>query len=302
MSFENIIGNEKLKEYFSESIKSKNFLHSYLFLGNEGIGKKIFAKELAKHILCKNGVEEHCTCKSCVCFDSNNHTDFFILNEDGETIKIDQVRSLIDTVIEKPVISDRKVYIINDFDKMTKEAQNCLLKTLEEPPEFVTMILISANENLILNTIKSRCTSIKFSNISENELKKYVCENLKYENLTENLLKYFNGSIGKAINSQEKNEKFLKVEDVIKNLKQKEFIDFMQESKIIYDKENIMDYLDYMIVCFYQESKNDKSFLNCISYVNDCINKLKSNSYLDMCVDILLFKVWEEVNEKNNRG
>ena len=301
MSFESIIGNNKIKKYFSDCVNDKNFLHSYLFLGNDGIGKKLFAKELAKHILCISNSEDECNCKSCVCFDSNNHPDFYIVNEEGESIKIDQIRELIDGVIEKPIISEKKVYIINDCDKMTKEAQNCLLKTLEEPPEFVTMILISSNENLILNTIKSRCTSIKFNNIDLQELKKYIDENLEYTNLTENLLKYFNGSIGKAINSQEKKEKFLNVENVIKNVKQKDFIDFMQDAKIIYDKENVMDFLDYMIVCLYQETKYDKRYLNCISYVNECINRLKSNSYLDMCIDILLFKIWEEVNEKSNR-
>ena len=164
MNFKNIIGNDKIKKYFNNSLKNENFLHSYLFLGKEGIGKFTFAKELAKYILCLNEKEDLCNCKSCLCFNSNNHPDFFIINEEGETIKVEQIRrQVIDKIIEKPIISKRKVYIINDCDKMTREAQNCLLKTLEEPPEFIIIILISSNENLILNTIKSRCTSIKFN-------------------------------------------------------------------------------------------------------------------------------------------
>lgn len=302
MSFENIIGNDKIKKYFNNCIKERNFLHSYLFLGKDGIGKRIFAKEFAKYILCMDERKDDCTCKSCLCFDSNNHPDFFVLNEEGETIKVEQIRNVIDKIIEKPIISEKKVYIINDCDKMTKEAQNCLLKTLEEPPEFVSIILISSNENLILNTIKSRCTSIKFNNIEDNELKKYIKENLEYDDLTEYLLKYFDGSIGKAINSQEKKEKFLILENVIKNAKQKDFIDFVQDAKVIYDKENVLDFLDYMIICLYQEAREDKKFLNCITYVNESINRLKSNAYLDMCIDILLFKIWEEVNEKSNRS
>ena len=301
MSFENIIGNNKIKKYFDNCIKERNFLHSYLFLGKEGIGKLIFAKEFAKYILCLNNKDTDCNCKSCLCFESNNHPDFFVLNEQGETIKVEQIRSVIDKIIEKPIISEKKVYIINDCDKMTKEAQNCLLKTLEEPPEFVIIILISSNENLILNTIKSRCTSIKFNNIDKLELKKYINENLEYEELTENLLNFFDGSIGKAINSQEKKEKFLQIEDVIRNIKQKDFIDFFDQAKIIYDKENVLEFLDYIIVCLYQEAKSDRKFINCISYVNESINRLKSNSYLDMNLDILLFKIWEEVNENSNR-
>ena len=104
-------------------------------------------------------------CKSCIEFDSDNNPDFFLIEPDGNSIKIDQIRQMQKSVLEKPIESSKKVYIIDNCHLMTKEAQNCLLKTLEEPPEFVTIILVSANENLILNTIKSRCTSIKFNSI-----------------------------------------------------------------------------------------------------------------------------------------
>ena len=148
MGFENILGNEKIKKYLNQSVEENNFLHSYLFLGTEGIGKLIFAKEFAKYILCKEDKNSNCKCKSCLCFDTKNHPDFSIINEEGETIKVDYIRDLIEKIIEKPIVSDRKVYIINDCEKMTKEAQNCLLKTLEEPPQFVTIILVSSNETI----------------------------------------------------------------------------------------------------------------------------------------------------------
>lgn len=302
MNFEDILGNDKIKKYLNNCIIDRNFLHSYLFLGTEGIGKLIFAKEFAKHILCLNEKNNNCSCKSCLCFDSNNHPDFLVINEEGETIKVEQIRDVIDKILEKPIISDKKVYIINDCEKMTKEAQNCLLKTLEEPPEYVTIILISSNENLILNTIKSRCTSIKFNNIEESELKKYINESLNYGELTNNLLKYFNGSIGKAIKSKEIKEQFIQIDDIINNIKQRNLIDFFQSTKIIYNKDNILDYLDYIIVCLYENGKKDKSFLKCIDYVNESINRLKSNAHLDMTIDSLLFKIWEEVNEKSNRS
>ena len=156
MDFDNIIGNTEAKEYLKKSIRQNNILHSYLFLGTEGIGKQLIAKEFAKKILCFNKVE-NCKCKSCISFDSSNHPDFFPVNtENSESIKVETVREITEKVYEKPILSEKKVYIINDCDKMTPEAQNCLLKTLEEPPEFTVIILITANENLILNTIKSR--------------------------------------------------------------------------------------------------------------------------------------------------
>ena len=162
MEFKNIIGNTEVKDYLIKSVKQKNILHSYLFLGTSGIGKRLIAKAFAKKILCLQDSEDECTCKSCICFDGFNHPDFYLINEAGEKIKVDEIREITEKVIEKPIISNKKVYIINDAEKMTKEAQNCLLKTLEEPPEFAVLILITSNENLLLTTVKSRCMKINF--------------------------------------------------------------------------------------------------------------------------------------------
>ena len=295
MEFKNIIGNQEVKQYLSKNIQNQNILQAYLFLGTEGIGKKIIAKQFARKILCDNTNEETCTCKSCTCFVGENHPDFMLINENGETIKIEQIRKITEKVIEKPIISARKVYIINDAEKMTKDAQNCLLKTLEEPPEFITIILISSNENAILNTIKSRCIKIKFKNISDEMLSKFATEIIGYNNLTENLLKSFGGSIGKAIKLKENSEKYLEIENLIKDLSKKDIIDIILNAKIIYDKENIYDILDYIIVCLYALGKENRKYLNCIEYVNNCYIKLKANANFDMSIDTLLFKMWEEV-------
>ena len=303
MSFKDIIGNTEVKKYLSNSIKQNNILHSYLFLGTDGIGKKLVAKEFAKKILCQSDLQgEDCNCKSCACFEGNNHPDFIILNEDGESIKVEEIRYIAEKVIEKPIVSSKKVYIINDCDKMTEPAQNSLLKTLEEPPEFAVIILISSNENLILNTIKSRCMSIKFQNISDSELKQYALENLKYENLQENMLKSFNGSIGKAIKQKNNSKKYLEIEDLIFNLDKKDVVDVMLEAKILYDKENIEDILDYIIVCLYSHAKTDKRYLYCIEHVNKCLKRIKKNGNFDMNIDLMLFNILEELNESSYRN
>ena len=109
MLAENVIGNTEVKEYLEKVVNSNNVLHSYLFLGTEGIGKKEIAKEFAKKILCGTK-EENCTCKSCVCFDSNNHTDLYVIDYENQSIKIDEIRTLTEKVIEKPIISEKKVY------------------------------------------------------------------------------------------------------------------------------------------------------------------------------------------------
>ena len=174
--FQNIYGNEKIKNELINFIKLNKYSHSYLFVGTSGIGKKLIAREFAKMILC-TGKEKYCgACKSCIEFDTQNNPDFKEIVPDGNNIKIDQIRELQKKVLEKPIISNKKVYIIDDFDTATKEAQNCLLKTLEEPPEFVNIILIGSNESNFLSTIKSRCTILKFEDISKNDIKRYLQE------------------------------------------------------------------------------------------------------------------------------
>ena len=295
MEFKNIIGNQEIKEYLNKNVVNNNILQAYLFLGTDGIGKKLIAKAFAKKILCDNTNDETCTCKSCTCFVSGNHPDFIMINEYGENIKIEQIRKITEKVIEKPIISKRKVYIINDAEKMTKEAQNCLLKTLEEPPQFITIILISSNENAILNTIKSRCMKIKFKNIPDNELLKFASQVIGYDNVTENLLKSFGGSIGKAIKLKENSKKYVDIENLVKDLSKKDIIDIMLNAKLIYDKENIYDILDYIVVCLYDLGRQERQYLNCIEHVNKCYMMLKSNANFDMSIDTLLFNMWEEV-------
>ena len=97
--------------------------------------------------------------------------------EDGKSIIIEQIRYMQEKIAEKPIASNKKVYIINNSDTMTKEAQNCLLKTLEEPPEYAVIILVLANENNMLNTIKSRCTKIMFNPLSKEEIIHYFNSN-----------------------------------------------------------------------------------------------------------------------------
>ena len=172
--FENIIGNKKNKEILKKAIEINKTSHSYIFCGTEGIGKKLIAKELAKKILCLEEKAKDCNCKSCIEFDSDNNPDFQLIESVDGKIKIEQIRQMQRKVAEKPIISNNKVYIIDNADTMTTEAQNCLLKTLEEPPEYITIILICTNEGNLLSTIKSRCTRMQFEPIKDEEIKEYV--------------------------------------------------------------------------------------------------------------------------------
>jgi len=151
MYFENIIGQEFAKKYLTNSMRKNKINHAYMFEGIEGIGKKKFAGELSRILLNSENVD--------------SSPDYINIYPDGSSIKIAQIRKLQTDIIIKPH-KDYKIYIINDAEKMTIEAQNALLKTLEEPPGYAIMILITSNKQALLDTIKSRCEIIKFLPIS----------------------------------------------------------------------------------------------------------------------------------------
>lgn len=293
--FQNILGNDKIKNLLQESVNNNKVSHSYLFVGKSGIGKKMIAKEFAKSILCL-GDNKYCdNCKSCLEFDGQNNPDFFIVEPDGNTIKIDQIRNMQKGVQEKPIISRSKVYIIDNADFMTKEAQNALLKTLEEPPEFVTIILIGENENEFLTTIKSRCMIIHFNSISDSDMEKYLQENYNM-NVTSNMLDVFQGSIGKAIELKDKQEEYLIIEQAIENIEKEDLIDLIKKLDILYtSKDEIFDMLDYINIILLKKSKENVKYTDCIKIVENTKRRIDQNANYDMSIDNMLFNIWEEV-------
>ena len=289
--FEQIIGNQKIQEQLKKSLESNKTSHSYLFVGTEWIGKKQIAKELSKAILCLEEKSSYCNkCKSCIEFDTQNNPDFQIISPEGNTIKIEQIRELQKKVFEKPIISSKKIYIIDDSDKMTKEAQNCLLKTLEEPPEYVIIILIGTNENAFLSTIKSRCTIIHFQDIPELELKKFLEDKgIKLQN--EGILKAFGGSIGKAMLMQDKQEKYEQLYNMIANIKNEDIIEILKNAQVIFSKDEIDNILQYMNIILLELAKQEYQFADCIEIVENTKKRLQSNANYDMSIDNMLLQI-----------
>ena len=302
--FNNILGNDKNKEILINAIKFNKVSHSYIFWGVEGIGKKAIAKEFAKAILCLEQENICCNkCKSCIEFDTNNNPDFFFLEPDSGKVKIEQIREIQRKIAEKPIISNQKVYIINDADTMTTEAQNCLLKTLEEPPEYITIILICSNENKLLGTIKSRCTRLYFEKLTNEDVEKYININYPNDQVNGEILELYQGSIGKAIKLREKKELYEKIEKIIRQLKEKSLIEIVKMSEEIYQsKEDINNILEYINVLLLKMSKKNLEYAKLIEIVEDTKRRLKANSNYDMCIDNMLFNIWEEINEKNYRS
>ena len=205
-------------------------------------------------------------------------------------------------IIEKPITSSRKVYIINNSEKMTTDAQNCLLKTLEEPPEYACIILICSNEAQMLTTIKSRCTKLAFQELSRAEISEYL-EKETNEKVSETILNLAEGSIGRAIQIKDKEELYGSVENIINKLEQTKKSEIWNTSEIIYKSaDDISEILDYMNIKFFEKGKQNPQYLNCIQIVEKTKKRLKSNSNYNMTIDNLLLQIWEEINEKYSRG
>ncbi len=280
--FEKIIGNQAIKEMLAKAIENETLSHSYLFVGTQGIGKKLLAKEMAKKILS---------------FDGESHPDFMCIEPEENSIKIAQIRILQKKIQEKPIIADKKVYIIDNADTMTVEAQNCLLKTLEEPPEFAIIILIGSQESAFLTTIKSRCMIVKFGPIQEDKIIQFMKDNYAIEGISQNQLEMFQGSIGKAILLKDKQEQYGKIEDMIENLNQKDLIEIVTLAEPLYKaKEEIFEILEYMNIVLLKLAKQNYLYTNCIEIVENTKKRLKQSANYDMSIDDLVFNIWEEVN------
>ena len=201
MYFENIKGQGFAKKYMTNSIKKGKINHAYMFEGIEGIGKQTFANELAKFLLEAKHLE--------------NTPDCIRVKPDGNSIKIAQIRNLQGDIVVKPH-KKYKIYIIDKAEKMTIEAQNALLKTLEEPPEYAIIILIANNKESLLPTIRSRCEIIKFTPIPLVDIRDYLTSQGIESNRANLLSSFSRGSMKKALELASSNDFYEMKENVQK--------------------------------------------------------------------------------------
>ena len=273
--FEDILGNDDVKKYLTNCIENKNFSHSYIFSGIKGIGKYTFAKDFAKCIL-----------------EDSMMQDYYELGPDGKSIKVSQIRELQNVINIKPTFSKKSVYIIDDADLMTIEAQNSLLKTLEEPPEYAVIILIVHNERSILSTVKSRCVNIKFSKLSDKDIKKYFLKNdLNFEDKNINVFKVLDGSLNNIDFIRDDYDKLLKLTIFVTNLKKNKVINFFQDGSVFYDNhDKIIRLLEYLNILLFENS-----YFQLIEIVEKTKNKILMNNNFEMCIDYMILNFIEEL-------
>ncbi len=272
MSFKSISCQDRVIRAFQNAILNNRLAHAYIFTGQEGVGKALFSKELAKTIFCQHrGIDACDICNNCQRIANNNFSDLFLIlpEKNSRVIKIEQLKYLQDVLNVKPLESKYKMIIIKSADKMNEEASNCLLKTLEEPPSYAIIILIVTSLESVKETVRSRCQIIRFFPLSTSTVKDILVNNLQLDSVqAERLSSIANGSIERAsllfnIQSLEKKNWLidrlltLKFEDNLtfsKELFQKWHIQDLEvlEEKRSYVKELIFSFLLYyrdLLVC-----------------------------------------------------
>lgn len=256
--FKDIIGQEQIKEHLQGALSSGKISHAYIINGEKSSGKEFIAKVFAMALQCENNKENPCQeCHSCKQALSNNQPDIIrVLHEKPNTISVDDIRGQINNdVAIKPYSSPYKVYIINEAEKMTVQAQNAILKTLEEPPEYAVILLLTSNVNSLLPTILSRCVVLNMKPVADEQIRKYLMEEMQIPDYkAEVCVAFARGNVGKA-RSLASSEDFENVKNealsLLKYIQDMELHEIVAAIKKIGDyKLEINDYLDIMAIWY----------------------------------------------------
>ena len=256
--FRDIVGQEQIKEHLQNALESGKISHAYIINGEKSSGKEFIAKVFSMALQCETGGTEPCQeCHSCKQALTANQPDIIrVIHEKPNTISVDDIRVQINNdVAIKPYSSHYKVYILNEAEKMTPQAQNALLKTLEEPPEYAVILLLTANVNSLLPTILSRCVVLNMKPVSDTQVKKYLMEQLQIPDYkAEVCVAFARGNVGKA-KSLATSEDFENVKNealsLLKYIKDMELHEIIAAIKKITEyKLEINDYLDIMAIWY----------------------------------------------------
>ena len=310
MYFEKIRGQRFAKKYLSNSIKSNMISHAYMFEGPSGVGKNTMARELAAILLEMENLF--------------NSPDYIEIKPDGNSIKIAQIRKLQSDILVKPYKS-YKIYVIDEAQKMTVEAQNALLKTLEEPPKYAIIILITNNKESLLDTIKSRCEIIKFTPIPLVEVADYLTQTGVDKNRASLLANFSRGSMQKAIELSESEDFHImrdEVQKYVETFLTGSMLDIMDiQNSIEKYKDNITNVLDLLVnyfrdIMMVKENVDSSMIINLdrlvfiknmstkitysqlskiIDIIEETKNKLRSNCNFNISIQVMTLNIYEVI-------
>lgn len=203
MSFRDVVGQDAAVNFIKSAIEGRRPSHAYLFLGPEGVGKWLTAKNFAKALNCETGAIDACDeCVSCKKIEDSAHPDVISVAPEGKSLRIgiDLIRKAAGSMALKPYEGRSKVCVIDGADHMTEEASNSMLKTLEEPPKDTILILLASNLSRLMPTIVSRCQKVLFCCLNENLLAKELIKRYGAdEKQAMCIARFSQGRLGKAI-------------------------------------------------------------------------------------------------------
>lgn len=326
--FADIVGQEHLKEHLENAIKMDKVSHAYIINGEKNAGKEFIAKTFAMALQCENrqGTEPCGECHSCRQALSGNHPDIiFITHEKPGTIGVDDIRRQVNNdVVIKPYKGPKKIYIMNEGEKMTVQAQNALLKTLEEPPEYAVLLILTGNVDSLLQTILSRCVVLNMKPVKDAQIKQYLMQTMEIPDYKADICVAFaRGNVGKA-KLLAGSEEFDKVKEeaitLLKYIKEMELNEIVTAIKKINEyKFDVNDYMDILsiwyrdvllfkathdanLLIFKEEIQHirkvaDKSAYEGIEKIIDALEKskqrLNANVNFDLTMELLLLTIKE---------
>jgi DNA polymerase III subunit delta' len=327
VDFTEIIGQKEVITSLSNSIKNDNVGHAIIFSGAKGIGKRSIAKIFANLLLCENHrIDKSCDeCLSCRMLKEGSNPDFNMIDPDGDSIGIEEIRKIHGGIALRPMYSGRKVYLIVDADKMTLQAQNCLLKTLEEPPSYVVIILTTSNYSSLLQTIHSRCQKYNFKKNSNEEVRTFLRNSL-VKNLANSdfIVSYSNGIIGRALElAQDKGFSLIREStiDILMKLASSELLyiyeayDFFDANKVQIDSIFDIMLMFYRDLLVFKESGEEKILINSdkkdiilnnaagfktqklaknIEAIEMTRGNIRQNANYQLSIEVMLMKLQEE--------
>ena len=257
LDYSKVIGHKSVINHLKMAVENNRVSQAYIFSGEDGAGKKMLATIFAKTLLCEEGGSEPCNqCKSCLQIEGGNQPDLKYVTHEKSTIGVDDIRIQVNNdIFIKPFSSKYKVYIIDEAEKMTEQAQNALLKTIEEPPSYAVILLLTTNITRLLPTILSRCVKLPLKTVPSTEIKTYL---MTKEGIPDYLAEisagFCQGNVGRAI-KYASSETFIESKDailtVLKRIDDMELYEIMEAIKEFSTrKTEVEDYIDLMILWY----------------------------------------------------
>ena len=289
--FKDIVGHEQIIEHLKTAIEMGKVSHAYILNGPDLSGKMMIAEAFARALLCEKQDPDGCgECKSCRQSDDRNNPDIIYVKHDKpNTISVDDIRTQLNNdIVIKPYSNQYKIYIVDEAEKMNQQAQNALLKTIEEPPAYAVIMLLTTNADSFLQTIRSRCIILNLKSVKNDVIKSYLMTEKKIPDYQADVCAAFaQGVVGKAIklaSSDDFNELKESALSLIKRLDDIDLYEMGEAIKQISDyKLQVQDYFDLITVWYrdvlYMKATNDVNGLIFKDEVYDIKKQASKHSY-----------------------